>query len=84
MKTFHTLLIILTALVLLASSRGSTAAQQATSVGPIADVSISEKEILWAPRVPYAGLILTIAAPDGTVAPYTFGPGTAPALRVHT
>jgi hypothetical protein len=82
MRTVHILLLVLIGLVMLSGANVSTAAPQADLGGPVADVHITTTEIRWSPRVPHAGLTLTIAAPDGTGTRQEFGPDTAPALSV--
>jgi hypothetical protein len=82
MRTVHILLGVLMVLVALSGASASTATRQSAATGPVAELTITATEIRWIPRAPYAGLTLTIAAPDGTVVRQEFGPETAPALSI--
>jgi Chaperone of endosialidase len=77
------LLATLIVLVLLSGTNVSTAAQPADPGGPVAAMDISTTKISWQPRAPNAGLMLTIAGPDGIVVRQTFEPSTAATLNIE-
>ncbi|MFL5806083.1 MAG: tail fiber domain-containing protein [Roseiflexaceae bacterium] len=83
MRTVHVLLATLVVLVLLSGTNVSTATRQVSQGGPVADMTISTTKIRWQPRAPNAGLTLTIAAPDGTVARQAFEPNIAATLSIE-
>src|SRR5689334_23309335 len=83
MRTIKVLLAVLIVLVLLSGANVSTAAQPAEQGGPIATMVISATTITWQPRTPNAGLVLTIAGPDGAVVRQTFAPSTAATLSIE-
>jgi hypothetical protein len=82
MRTVHVLLATLILLVLLSSANVSTAARAAAQSGPVADMTISTTKISWQSRAANAGLMLTIAAPDGAVAQRAFDAGTPATLDI--
>lgn len=82
MRTVYVLLATLIMLVLLPGAHASTAARPASQSGPVADMTISATAISWQTRAPNAGLTLTIAAPDGTVARRAFDAGAAATLGI--
>lgn len=83
MRTIQVLLATLIVLVLLSSANVSTAAQPADQGGPMAAMVISATTISWQPRAPNAGLLLTIAGPDGAVVRQTFAPSTVATLSIE-
>jgi hypothetical protein len=83
MRTVHLLLASLIVLVLLSGTNISRAAQPAGQDGPVAAMTISATKISWQPRIPTAGLMLTIAGPDGAVVRQTFAPSTAATLSIE-
>jgi hypothetical protein len=82
MKHTPLLLASLLVLLLLTGPNHATAARPSLQDEPIADMQLSSTAIRWTPHRSYAALILTIAAPDGTVVRQEFGPGVAPALDI--
>jgi hypothetical protein len=83
MRTVHVLLAALIVLVLFSSANASTAAQPADQGGPVATMLISSTTISWQPRIPNAGLVLTVAAPDGTVVQQAFEPSATATLSIE-
>ncbi|HEU5012819.1 MAG TPA: hypothetical protein VFT66_09765, partial [Roseiflexaceae bacterium] len=57
------------------------AARQPALSGAIADMQITPTTIRWQVHVPNAGLVLTVAAPDGQIARQEFGAGATPTLN---
>ena len=83
MRTVHVLLATLIVLVLLSGTNVSTAAQPADQGGSVAAMTISTTKISWQPLAPNAGLMLTIAGPNGTVVRQAFEPSTAATLSIE-
>src|SRR5215216_2044119 len=82
MRIVHVLLAALIVLILLSGPSVSTAAQSADQGGPVAAMAISAATITWQPRALNAGIMLTIAGPDGAVIRQTFAPGAAATLSI--
>jgi hypothetical protein len=57
------------------------AARQPALSGAIADMQMTPTTIRWQVHVPNAGLVLTVAAPDGQTARQEFGAGATPTLN---
>ncbi|HEU5103288.1 MAG TPA: hypothetical protein VFU22_29910 [Roseiflexaceae bacterium] len=83
MRSVHLLLATLIVLVLLSGAHISTAAQPASQDGPVAAMNISASQISWQPRTPTAGLMLTIAGPDGSVVRQEFEASTVATLSIE-
>jgi hypothetical protein len=82
MRTGRMLLAALLMLILVSGTDVSTATQLADQGESLAGMTISSSQITWKANSRNAGLVLTIAAPDGTVVQQTFAPNTLALLSI--
>jgi len=69
--------------VSLLSCLGLISAVEAVSVeGPVAKVMVGPDRIIWEPKAEHAGLVLTVAGPEGATFQKTFAPGFRPCFKL--
>jgi hypothetical protein len=74
-------IVILLVLIGLSGSPTIVASQDSVS-GPVALVTIEPRRVEWQPLVENDGLVLTIAAPGGTIYRQEYAPGEVPVLKL--